>query len=259
MTTSQRRTKQILIATVYAVINITLIASIVFTAWPRQPEEIVDAPEVPDPLTVTDPQLLPLDNGNADLIAMISNPNDGFGADQVRYEFVLQNAAGDEQTVPGTTFVLPGDRQRYVLALNYPVGQYSLVDFRLVNEPSWMTLSRFDLPELVVRQVRTGISQKAGNFFTLDGVVTNTSPYNLRQVNLVAIITSPQGEIVGVNRTFVRDVLATEAREFEMIWNDPIPDSLIGNVQVFPYSNVLADEEFLIRRVNQPVSTDLSN
>lgn len=257
MTTSQRRTKQILIATVYAIINITLIASIVFTVWPRQEEEVIDPATVPGALIVSQPQLLPLDNGNADLIASISNPNDDFGADQVRYEFVLENSAGDQQVVSGTTFVLPGDRERFVLALNYPVGQYSLVDFRLTNEPSWMVLSRFDIPELVVRQVRTGISQKAGNFFTLDGVVTNTSPFNLRQVNLVAVITSPQGEIVGVNRTFVRDVLNGEAREFEMIWNDPIPDSLIGNVQVYPYSNVLADEEFLIRRVDMPVNTDL--
>lgn len=252
MTSSQRNIKQILIAIVYITIFISIIFLIMVTFFPRQPEIIVEEAPKPQSIKVLRYGEIPLGNGYSDFWAEISNPNDDFGAKKVDYIFELKSTTGDLVNKSGSTYILPGDRKRYVLLLNYE-SAYSLENFTLSAEPVWTQLSRFRLPELVVRNVNLGVSSKAGNPFTLFGVLTNGSDLNLKNVQIIGILTDGNNNIIGVNETLVRDILTSESRDFEMTWDYDIPNATVADTIIYPQVNVLDNMELLLQLQNKPI------
>lgn len=252
MTTSQRNSKKIIIAIIYSVILSTISFVIVVTFFPRQPEPtIVESPK-PRPIEIVQFNKISVGNGAADFWAEIKNPNDDFGVKQLGYTFVLQNNNGSIERRSGTTFILPGDKKRYILLLNIS-DDYTMQGLELSNNLEWTQLSRFDLPELTIRNVRLGVSEKAGSAFTAFGILTNNSTVNLKNVQVIVILENDKGDIIGVNETLVRDILKTESRDFEMIWNNPIVGSSTSNTAIYPQSNILDTRELLIELQQRPI------
>jgi hypothetical protein len=249
MTESQRRIKQIIIASVYSLITATIVFFIVITLFPPTQVVIQDESLIQS-VQVTRSGKIDLKNGFADFWVEISNPNDGFGAAKLEYSFILQNSNGEETKRNGDTFILPGDKKRYILLLNIS-SEYDLQQFEITKEPKWTQLSKFALPELVVRSTRLGESSKAGNAFTAFGILTNASPVNLKNIQLIAVITDDKDNIIGVNETLVRDVLTLESRDFEMTW----PNEVIGAslTKVYAQSNVLSNRALLIELQQTPI------
>jgi hypothetical protein len=164
----------------------------------------------------------------------------------------LNNSNGTESIRRGDTFILPGDKKRYVLLLDVS-SEYELQDFKINQEPEWAQLSKSSLPELVTRNVSLGISNKAGNAFTVFGILTNASPVNLKNIQVIAIITDDNSNIIGVNQTLIRDVLTLESRDFEMIWKEELPGAIKDNTKIYAQSNVLRDRELLIELQQKPI------
>ncbi len=252
MNSQQRQVKQILIATAYAIILSSIVFLIMITFFPKKPAPIIVEQPKPQALQITQYNSIPLGNGYSDYWAEINNPNDNFGAKSLDYTFILKNSAGDIQRKTGTTFILPGDKKRYILLLNYP-GNYTLQGFELSNNPVWAQLSRFNLPELSKKNITVGISDKAGKAFTVGGVLTNTSEFNLKNIQVIAILTDDTNTIIGVNETLIRDVLKTESRDFELTWDSNIPNASAANTTILTQSNVLDTEELLIQLQQKPV------
>lgn len=252
MTFPQRTIKKTIIATVYGIILLTIIFLIVIVFFPKKPQApIVEAPK-PNSLQIVQYDKISLGNGYADFWAEISNPNDNFGAKSLDYTFVLKNSNGEIQRKVGTTFILPGDKTRYVLLLNYS-DSYSLENFEISSQPVWTELSKFNLPELIVRNVKVGVSDKAGRAFTVFGILTNNSELNLKNIQVISILTDNSNKIIGVNETLVRDILTSESREFETTWDSVIPNVTTGNTTIYAQSNILDDRELLIRLQQGPV------
>lgn len=252
MNSQQRQVKQILIATAYAIILSSIVFLIMITFFPKKPAPIIVEQPKPQALQITQYNSIPLGNGYSDYWAEINNPNDNFGAKSLDYTFILKNSAGDIQRKTGTTFILPGDKKRYILLLNYP-GNYTLQGFELSDKPIWAQLSRFNLPELSKKNITVGISDKAGKAFTVGGVLTNTSEFNLKNIQVIAILTDDTNTIIGVNETLIRDVLKTESRDFELTWDSNIPNASAANTTILTQSNVLDTEELLIQLQQKPV------
>jgi hypothetical protein len=250
MTASQRRIKQIIIASIYLVIISTIIFLIVITLFPSTPVIVEDKPFIP-PLQIINSGKIDLGNGKADFWVELSNPNDDYGVAKLEYSFIL-NKSNTSESRRGDTFILPGDKKRYVLLLNVS-SEYELQDFEISQEPEWAQLSKSSLPELVTRNISLGISTKAGNAFTVFGILTNASPVNLKNIQVIAIITDENSNIIGVNQTLVRDVLTLESRDFEMIWREELPGAIKDNTKIYAQSNVLRDRELLIELQQQPI------
>jgi len=249
MTKSERRIKQIIIASVYSLITATIVFLIVITLFPPTPVVIEDKPLI-QALQVTQSGKIDLNNGFADFWVEINNPNDGFGASKLEYSFILKNSNGEETRRNGDTFILPGDKKRYILLLNVS-SEYNLQQFEIINEPNWTQLSKSALPELVIRNTRLGYSSKAGNDFTAFGTLTNVSPVNLKNIQVIAVIVDDKDNIIGVNQTLIRDVLTSESRDFEMTW----PNEVIGAsaTKIYAQSNVLSDRALLIELQQTPI------
>ncbi|MEY3471116.1 MAG: hypothetical protein RLZZ223_466 [Candidatus Parcubacteria bacterium] len=252
MTLPQRIIKQTLVATVYGIISVTIVFLIVIIFFPRKPEPpVVELPQ-PKSLQVVKYNKITLGNGFADYWAEISNPNDDFGAKSLDYAFVLKDSEGQVQKKTGKTYILPGDKKRYVLLLNYS-DAYLLEGFELSSTPMWTELSKFNLPELVIRNVNVGVSDKAGKAFTVFGILTNSSKLNLKNIQVISILTDSSGNIIGVNETLVRDILTSESREFEMTWDTVIPNATVSNTIIYAQSNVVDDRELLIQMQQGPI------
>jgi hypothetical protein len=252
MTSQQRQVKQILIATTYAIILVSILFIVAITFFPKSPAPIIVEKPNPIALKVTQYNSISLGNGYSDFWAEINNPNDDFGAKSLDYTFVLKNSTGDIQRKTGNTFILPGDKKRYILLLNYP-GNYTLQGFELSDTPMWAQLSKFNLPELSKKNITIGVSDKAGKSFTVGGVLTNISEFNLKNIQVMAILTDDNANIVGVNETLIRDVLKTESRDFELTWDSVIPNASAANTTILTQSNVLDTEELLLQLQQKPI------
>jgi hypothetical protein len=251
MTSSERRSKKIIIASVYITILVSIIFIIVLIFLPRQPIVVIDSPNI-QPIQIVRFGEIQVDSLNSDFWVELNNPNDEFGASNLGYTFIFKNSQGQEEFKTGRTFILPGDKKRYVLMLNLD-SRYELIDFKLNQEVSWTKLSRSNLPELVIRNVNLGISSKAGNYFTAFGILTNSSTVNLKNIQVIAILTDDSDNILGVNETLIRDVLTSESRDFEMIWKSEISNTSTSNTTIYAQSNVLNDSELLLQLQRSPV------
>lgn len=249
MTKSERQIKQTIIVSVYSLITAIIIFLIVITLFPIVPVVTEDKPLI-QALLVTKSGKIDLNNGFADFWVEINNPNDGFGAAKLEYSFILKNSNGEETRRNGDTFILPGDKKRYILLLNVS-SEYNLQQFEIINEPNWTELSKFNLPELVIRNTSLGDSSKAGNDFTAFGTLTNASPVNLKNIQVIAVIVDDKDNIIGVNQTLIRDVLTSESRDFEMTW----PNEVIGAsaTKIYAQSNILSDRALLIKLQQTPI------
>lgn len=252
MTSTQRLTKQIIIAVVYILIFSTIVFVIVINLFPRQPIIVVEKPDI-QPLKVIKSGTVKLDNGKLDFWAEINNPNDNFGASEFVYTFILQDAEGKEIRKTDKSFILPGDKKRYLLLLDMNP-DYKLVNFELSTDNiEWTQLSKIALPELVIRNVSLGNSVKAGNKFTLFGILTNSSAVNLKNIQVIAILTDGNDNILGVNKTLIRDILSSESRDFEVIWDNEIANTSAANATIYAQSNVLDDKDLLIQLQPNPI------
>ena len=251
MTSSQRKVKKTIIASSYIIILATIIFVIINSLFPNIQKVIVEQPNI-QPIQITRFGKINVNELYSDFWAEINNPNDNFGASELNYTFVLKDKEGNLEYKNGTTFILPGDKKRYVLLLNLS-SEYELEKFELKDSPTWQSLSRFNVPELVIRNVSIGISDKVGNAFTVFGVLTNSSPINLKNIQVIAILTDENKNIIGVNQTLVRDVLTSESRDFEMIWQNEILNSSINNTTIYAQSNILKDKELLLQLQNKPI------
>ncbi len=251
MTSSQRRVKQITILSIYLVAISSIMLLIVINLFPPKPVVIEDKVLVQS-LQVVNSGKIDLGNGKADFWAEIKNPNDDYGVSSFEYSFILKNFNGDEVKKNRETFILPGDKKRYVLLLDVS-SEYELQGFEIAQELKWTQLSRFNLPELVIRNISVGDSNKAGNAFTVFGILTNASPVNLKNIQVITVITNDEGNIIGVNQTLIRDVLTSGSRDFEMIWNNKLDGVSISDIKIYAQSNVLSDRELLIDLQQSPI------
>jgi hypothetical protein len=251
MTVSQRRIKKIIIASVYLMIFFTIIFLIVRALFPPTPVIVENKPFI-QPLQVINSGKIDLGNGKADFWVEISNPNDDYGIVKLEYSFILNNSNNSESRRKGNTFILPGDKKRYVLLLDVS-SDYELQSFEISQKLEWSKLSKSSLPELVVRNISLGISDKAGNAFTVFGILTNASPVNLKNIQVISIVEDDNANIIGVNQTLVRDVLTLESRDFEMIWKEELSGATKDNTKIYAQSNVLSDRELLIELQQRPI------
>ena len=252
MTSSQRIIKQTIIASVYILITATIVFLIVINLFPPNLEIFEDKGLIQQPIQIVKSGKIDLGNNKSDFWAEIKNPNDEYGVSKLEYSFILKKSNGEEFRENGETFILPGDEKRYVLLFEMS-SDYELQRFEINQDLEWTSLSKFVLPELVTRNTEIGYSSKAGNAFTVFSTLTNASTVNLKNIEVIAILKDDKDEIIGVNKTLIRDVLTLESRDFEMTWDNEVSGSSIFNTKIYAQSNVLSNDSLLIELQQTPV------
>lgn len=188
-------------------------------------------------------------SGKAEVLALVTNPNDNFGSDSFQYRFELLDASGNAvSSREGRSFILPGET-KYVVENDLPFeGDFKKVRFSLL-EVSWVRSNDFyESPQLRIINRRYTEVNSGTIFSEAVGVIKNESPFDFNLISVKVILFDDSGMIVATNVTEMRTVKSEEEREFKVFWPNKFPGSeSVARMEVQTEVNVLDSQAFYER------------
>ena len=223
----------------------------------NQGEEDVDCggPCIPcERLTIRDLQVqwakfLPLAADTVDLAAYISNPNPNYGLAQFDYTFKLYDSAGrlvKEQ--PGQSYILPNQKKYLIEGSVVADQKVSLVELEIATSSKeiWKkTNSDYQLPQLSVSNKQFQFLDNPPGASQASGIIKNNSAFDFDTISVSIILYDDAQEIIGVNKTQARTVMANEERYFSALWYTPINRDRLNSMDVYVETNLLLDANFM--------------
>lgn len=180
-----------------------------------------------------------------DFWALLSNPNNLFGARSFQYEIKFKDASGSviaERT--GIGFILPGEK-KYIVENNLnsessPAG----IEFRIIKI-EWAEFNNYyEKPNLsIVNKSYSQISSGVG-FSEAYGLLKNESPYDFNIIKIQVMLKNSSGKIVALNSTEMRTIKSGEERDFKALWFNRFPGEVAG-VETQPEINIFEVEAFV--------------
>ena len=192
---------------------------------------------------------LKLDSDRYDLIAQVTNPNPNYGLANLIYTFKLKNSSGQiikEQK--GTGFILPHQEKYIVEAGVTAPDEVMGVDLEIEKSSleNWSQLnSNLELPNVyVLNKVFESLDEQPG-VSQISGIIKNDSAFDFDQIVVTAVLFDNNEQIIGINKTEARTVLAQEERYFSAQWFTPLNKDAISSIIVQAETNFLSDENFI--------------
>lgn len=182
--------------------------------------------------------------GTYDVAALIQNPNTDYGASKLSYEFVFEDANGNEtQILRGTSYILP-NHSRYIVRPGLIISKDPASVAFLVREAEWERLPSFTLSGLTFKDTNF-IKDDTMKFF---GVVQNRSPYNLQNLDVdVVLYDIATDKAVAAGRTDMQTLFRGQDRFFQITWPYLLGYELRADYRVetniFENSNFIPDQE----------------
>jgi len=186
-------------------------------------------------------------DGYYDLAAKIENPNPNFGLASFQYVFKTLDTAGNvlkEQT--GSNFILPGQDAKYLMENNIALGKKPASAQLEIKKPAPEDWQKTDisLPNLFVKNREFKFLSDGSGFSQASGILKNSSAYNFDAVLISVIIFDKQKNIMGLNKTQLRTILAGEERYFSVPWFSPLVGQ-VDSMEMTAETNILAPDDFL--------------
>ncbi len=197
-------------------------------------------------------KFLALKGNSYDLIAKINNPNPNFGLEKIRYTFkIYDNGGALIKEQPGTDFILPAE-EKYLIEGNVTVAKsIDKVELYLEKSPKdiWRKLKAdFERPDIYVRDKQFQYLEDRSGWAQVSGTVKNNSDFDFDTIAVTVVLFDENKEIVGVNKTEVKTVLAGEERYFSVLWFTPFR-AAIKSAEAQAKTNLFLDTNFM-RRFN---------
>lgn len=178
-----------------------------------------------------------------DAVAFIENTNEILSSQQLQYEFTVFDEIGVIGRRSGATFIFPQERI-YVIEPNITlVREPTRVEFKILGI-QW-ELKPVQPPRFVVTEsqyiVREADDLKQG---AVEAFVSNTSPFDFREMETSIVVFDRERNILGVNRV-VNEVIPAGARvKVISLWPSPLSGE-VGTIEVKPRVNVLAPDAII--------------
>lgn len=191
-----------------------------------------------------------LKDNRYDLAAKIINPNPNYGLSLIRYTFrVFDKAGGLLLEQKGKDFILPG-QSKYLIESNLKLATAPAevaVAIDRANKEEWLKINQnYQEPEIYIHDklVQPLADDKEGA--QASGVIKNNSDYNFDVILVAVILLDEEGEIIGVNKTDARTVLAGEDRYFSALWFSPLRGQ-IKSAEMQVDTNLFSNDNFMLR------------
>jgi hypothetical protein len=210
-------------------------------------------------LTIRDPEIkwvkfLELQNKVYDLVAQVDNSNPNFGLEKFKYTFKIYDETGvliEEQA--GASFILPAEK-KYLIEGNVAVGKkIGKVELNLekLSKNDWKKLKEnFESPDIYVHDRQFQYLENQVGSARASGTIKNNSDFDFETITVAVVLSDENKEIVGVNKTEVKTVLAGEERYFSVLWFTPFA-AAVKSAEMMPGTNLFLDENFM-RRYGEP-------
>jgi len=177
--------------------------------------------------------------GKCDVVAIVDNPNTSLGAEHVPYD--LKWGTIDKK---GEFYIYP-DEERYVAEMNLPCQQGMSPSMNVGEPPQWQFLKAdYRKPDLEISNSKFNYPQdNSYEFAEVSGMITNLSPFDLKEVEIYAVIKDSSGTVIAINKTTVNSLLVNQRREFRIFWTHQFAKSGTGSFYIT--SNLFNSDNFL--------------
>ncbi len=211
----------------------------------------------PKPLSVGNITLTTSGQGIYSATVEISNENFELSLQNVPYEFRFYNQKNEFITsVSDTFFILPN--QKKYLTVPRLEAQEQLVGAEIVlpSEPAWQ--KRLSIPKIdLLTSIPDFYNQVDPLGFTVEGSVTNNSPYQIKQIKLTFLVYDKKGDIVAINVRNEYSLRPYERRAYKQLWPS-VFGSDIKSVKVMTETNALDSANLTPPEIKQDSSSDLN-
>lgn len=172
-----------------------------------------------------------------DVVALINNPNGSLGAESIPY--VLKWGSIEKR---GEFFIYPSE-ERYLAEMNIPCQPGLSPQLEVNDPPEWKFFTGFEKPNLEISNSHFNFPDDSYQFAEVTGILTNHSPFDLKEVQVYAIIKDTSGTVTAINRTTVNSIAVGEKREFRIFWTHSFPKN--GTGSFYTTSNLFNSQNFI--------------
>ncbi len=185
--------------------------------------------------------VLALEDGRVDVYAPLVNPNDDWWV-----EFTYAFRAGDAQTEPVRTFVLPGQERPLLAFATTELGSaraatveisdvtWRRVDRHLTGDYATWEAERLDL-RVTDAQFEPSVPLDGRTIARVSFTVTNASAFSYYDPVFFVLLRRGTS-VVGVSQTTVDSLDAGATRGISLNWFGPVP--AVSTVEVVPHLNI---------------------
>lgn len=265
MFVSFRKTRQIVIVSVYILLFITLSIG-VYYAFLKPPETCFDKKQNQDErgvdcggvctlvceehilgqdLEVTETALVSGGNGQYDAFVKVHNPNDEVGASLFTYVFELKSATGQTvATRSGESFISPQE-SKYLFELNLETSTVPTSVIVRFTVSKWERFSGYhEKPVINIYQKRYNVISSGAGFGEAYGLLANESPYDFRSIVVKVILRDGNGTVLAFNTTEMRAIVSREERDFRLVWPSSFPGT-VERVEMEVEADVYHSDNFI--------------
>jgi hypothetical protein len=172
-----------------------------------------------------------------DVVATINNPNGSLGAQHIPYTLTWGSVKKQ-----GEFFIYPSE-ERYLAEMNLPCQNADQAQLEAKDPPEWKFFSGFEKPNLEISNSVFNYLDNSYEYAEVSGIITNHSPFDLKEVQIFAIVKDTAGSIIAINRTTVNTLNVGQKREFRIFWTHPFAKNGIGSF--YTTSNLFDSANFV--------------
>lgn len=188
---------------------------------------------------------IPTQDNFYDLIVQIRNPNQNYGSERVPYKFQIYDLENNlTLEFSGLTFILP-NQSKYLIETKV---EFSIltpgIEFSL-GEVEWKKLKDYQPPQLVVQQKEYRLlGDNQPGFSQVRGVLINRSNFGFEMINIDVLLLDSSQNILAVNVTEIRTLLAGQERDFFITWPREIQGQVVS-VEIEAETDIFDSNNYL--------------
>jgi hypothetical protein len=173
-------------------------------------------------------KVMPLDAAHASVLVEVTNPNVDYAAPQFWYAIMFTDGTGATSTLSGSSYIYGGEVRDLVFPNLAFEGDAVKEAAAVFSVPQWVPASVWRRPALRIQHAAT--ERKDGQLGVV-GELVNDDSTGFPSVEVVAVFRGRFGEVAGVSRTVLENVLPGEPRAFTVLHPD-IPGAELGATNV---------------------------
>lgn len=202
-----------------------------FTASHRVPA-IIYTEVQKQPLEVMEKKIFKLGPNSYSGFVRIKNINLEWGIAQQDYTAEFKTIGGTSLTkVTGSTFILPAAEKLLVFSRFTSESEPQELDFTL-GQSKFIRKPDITAPYELERVSFTNDSKGA----VVSAGIKNLSPFVIREVNLPVVVYDNNNQVVGVNSTYINQLVSGENRTFQYTWPSSLPGAV--RAEIIPEVNI---------------------
>ncbi len=177
-------------------------------------------------------------NNKCDLVAVVNNPNTNLVGQHIPYSFRW----GDKVIKKSDFYIYPSE-ERYLAEYNLVCQDDFEPELEIGETTNWDFFREFTKPDLQISDFKLNYLEGPYEFAEVRGRVINRSPFDLKTVEIFAIVKDQNDSILAVNQTTVNSILTGQVRDFRIFWTHSFEKG--GTPSFYVTTNLFDSQNFI--------------